>query len=336
VLPIAVPLGGTTTENEPDEVPAAIRYAADHGAQIISMSLGGKRQRGVDAAACPDEEQTAIYHALRKGALVIASVGNTGPTENTVEDPGVCLGVISVGATDASDQVASFSAREPYLTLVAPGVNIPTLGRIAGQAFSGEGTSQSTALTSATAALVWSAHPDLDARGVATRLLNTLDHPRTRADPAYGFGELNAYRAVTEQVAAGAPNPVFDAVEPFLGRLAALNRAAPSAPPPAATGSGSTGRYAVGSLPWLTPQVALGIALAGAGLVLLAGPGYGLRLIPAERRPPRPGAARRPRPRRPRPVRSTARARPQRPAGTPRPQPGRYRRPLPSRPVPDR
>ncbi|MDT4918701.1 MAG: rane-anchored mycosin [Pseudonocardiales bacterium] len=335
VLPIAVPLGGTTTENEPDEVPAAIRYAADHGAQIISMSLGGKRQRGVDAAACPDEEQTAIYHALRKGALVIASVGNTGPTENTVEDPGVCLGVISVGATDASDQVASFSAREPYLTLVAPGVNIPTLGRIAGQAFSGEGTSQSTALTSATAALVWSAHPDLDARGVATRLLNTLDHPRTRADPAYGFGELNAYRAVTEQVAAGAPNPVFDAVEPFLGRLAALNRAAPAAPPPAATGAGSTGRYAVGSLPWLTPQVALGIALAGAGLVLLAGSGYGLRLVPAGRRPPRPGAARRPRPRRPRPVRSTARARPQR-AGTPRPQPGRYRRPRPSRPVPDR
>jgi subtilisin family serine protease len=319
--PLAVPLGGTTTEGEPDRVPEAIRYAADHGAQIISMSLGDARQRGVDAEPCPAGEQRAIYHALRAGALVIASVGNTGPTDNTVEDPGVCLGVISVGATDANGQVASFSAREPYLSLVAPGVNIPSLGRVLGQAFAGEGTSQATALTAAVAALVWSAHPDLDARGVAARLFATLDDPQSPPDRASGYGHLDAYRAVTAEVAADAPNPVFDAVQPFLDRQGAVDRTLPAAPPPAAPppavgrAAGAVGDYAVSSRPWLTPQLALGFALAGAGLILLVGSGYGLRLAPAVRPRPRPGP---PAPR-PRPSRSV----PQRGR---RPQPGSPRR----------
>jgi subtilisin family serine protease len=337
VLPLAVPLGGTTTEDEPDQVPAAIRYAADHGAQIISMSLGDTRVRGVDPAPCPDEEQSAIYHALREGALVVASVGNTGPTENTVEDPGVCLGVIAVGATDASGRVASFSAREPYLTLVAPGVNIPSLGRVVGQAFAGEGTSQATAQTAAVAALVWSAHPDLDARGVATRLLATLKAHRTKPDRAYGYGHLDGYRAVTAEVPADAPNPVFDAVQPFLDRLSARSRTLSAEPPPAAGRSLDNGEFSVGSLPWLTPQLALGIALAGGGLVLLLGSGYGLQAAPAGRHRPRLGpAARRPRPgpppRRPRP---TSMHRPQPGAPRSRPSPGSpRRRPSPARPAP--
>ncbi len=46
----------------------------------------------------------------------------------------MCLGVISVGAVDATGTVAPFSGRAPYLTLTAPGVNIPSLGRVAGRA----------------------------------------------------------------------------------------------------------------------------------------------------------------------------------------------------------
>jgi subtilisin family serine protease len=320
VLPLAVPLNGTTTQGGPDRIPQAIRYAADRGAQIISMSLGETRHRGADPLPCPRREQLAIYYALRKGALVVASVGNTGPSDNSIEDPGVCLGVISVGATDAAGQVASFSAREPYLTLVAPGVNIPSLGRLFGQAFAGEGTSQATALTSGVAALVWSAHPDLDARGVATRLLATLDDHRSTPDPSYGYGQLDAYRAVTADVPADSPNPVFDAVQPFLDRLTAMNRTLPDAPPPAGEGTGDTGSYAVGSLPRFTPQLTLGFALAGGGLVLLAGSGYGLRTAPGVRYRPRPGpAAARPRPSRPSPHR---RRRPQPGVPRGRPSPG--------------
>jgi subtilisin family serine protease len=269
VLPIAVPLNGTTDSGRPDKLAQAIRYSVDHHAKIISMSLGGKRSPRLDNAPCNDDEQAAIYYALSKGALVIASVGNTGPTKNAIEDPGVCLGVLSVGAVDRSGTVASFSSRQPYLTLVAPGVNVPSLGRLAGQAYSGNGTSQATALTSAAAALVWSRHPELDARAVATRLLATLDDHRSTPSTSYGYGRLDAYRAVTASVPKTAPNPVFDAVTPFLARAAALKRAAATAPKPAAAPVGSTGSYEVGTNPRLTAEVITGLVLGAAGLVLL-------------------------------------------------------------------
>lgn len=269
ILPLAVPLRGTTTADKPDRVPQAIRYAANHGANIISMSLGGRRRPGIDSQPCDDDEQSAIFYALRKGALVVAAVGNSGPTRNAVEDPGVCLGVISVGAVNSSGSVARFSTRQPYLTLVAPGVNVPSLGRVEGQAFAGNGTSQATALTSAVAALVWSAHPRLDARGVVTRILATLDERRRTPSPAYGYGLLDAHRAATANVPADAPNPVFDAVAPFMSRAGAVTKRL-AKPPRAASGPlVSTGDYKVGSVPWLTDQIALGIGLAVFGLALL-------------------------------------------------------------------
>ena len=321
ILPIAVPLGGTTTQEKPDKVPQAIRYATAHGAQIISMSLGGQRSASVDTEPCPEEEQAAIYGALRKGILVVASVGNTGPTKNTIEDPGVCLGVLSVGAVTAAGQVADFSAREPYLTMVAPGVNVPSLGRIVGQAFAGEGTSQAAAITSAVAALVWSAHPDLDAAGVAARLIATLDDPRRPPSPEYGYGLLDAYRAVTGDIPADVPNPVYDAVVPFLERAKALSRPVPAAPPPAAAHPMPVGSYDVGSRQGLPTQVAIGIGLAALGLLVGGGSGWaGLRTLRAAQHRPRPGPVhRQPRPYR-RPGPGEPRVRPQpHPSGQPIP-----------------
>jgi hypothetical protein len=201
---------------------------------------------------------------------VIASVGNTGPTRNAVEDPAVCLGVVSVGAVDQSGTVASFSARQPYLTLVAPGVRVPSLGRYPGQAYSGDGTSQAAAIASAVAALVWSKHPRLTAEQVVTRLIRTLSDRRREPSPAYGFGVLDAYRAVTARVPAGAGNPVYDAVAPFLARDSALKRALQQKPPPrAAPRTRSTGSYVVGSAPRLTGKAITGVVLAATGLVLL-------------------------------------------------------------------
>ncbi|HVU91200.1 MAG TPA: S8 family serine peptidase, partial [Jatrophihabitans sp.] len=216
VLPVAVPLRGTTDSGRPDRLADAIRWSADSGAKIISMSLGGKRSPRYDTQPCSPDEQAAIYHALSKGALVLAAVGNTGPSRNAVEDPGVCLGVVAVGAVDASGTVARFSTRQPYLTFVAPGVRVPSLGRVAGQAYSGNGTSQATAIASAVAALVWSKYPRLTAAQVLSRLLATLDDRRRTPSPAYGYGRLDAYRAVTADVRASTTNPVYAAVTPFL------------------------------------------------------------------------------------------------------------------------
>ena len=88
LLPVAIPLAGTTDAAGDDRLAFAIRWAANHGAKIISMSLGGVRRPARNPLACPDDEQQAIYHALRKGAVVLASGGNRGDQDNAVEEPG--------------------------------------------------------------------------------------------------------------------------------------------------------------------------------------------------------------------------------------------------------
>jgi subtilisin family serine protease len=172
LIPVAIPLTGTTDEQSDDELPQAIRWAADHGAKVISMSLGGVRRPAQNRIACPDDEQQAIFYALRKGAILFAASGNRGANDDAVEEPGVCLGVVSVGAVDKNGTVASFSSRHRYLTMSAPGVNIASIGP-GGAPFSGDGTSQATAIASAVAALVWSKYPSLSASQVVARILAT-------------------------------------------------------------------------------------------------------------------------------------------------------------------
>lgn len=237
VLPVALPITGTTDDAggaANKDLVAGIRWAADHGARIISMSLGAPRNDD-DGLSCPVEEQEAIDHALAKGAIVVASGGNSGESGSPVDAPSVCLGVVSVGAEDVHGSVPSWSSRHPYLTVTAPGVNVPTIGRIAGQAFYGDGTSQAAAITSAGLALIWSKYPKLTGRQVVARLLATLDGRRVTRSPAGGYGAIDIGRAVTANVPVDAPNPVYDGVDPFLAldKARAQVPTAPTVRPPA-------------------------------------------------------------------------------------------------------
>jgi hypothetical protein len=155
-----------------------------------------------DSVPCPSDEQSAIDYAVARGAIVVAAGGNSGLSGSPVEDPGVCLGVVSVGAIDSHGVVAPFSSRHPYLTLVAPGIGIASLGRVPGAAYLGDGTSQATAITSAALALVWSKHPSLTGREIVTRVLATLKHRAPTHDPAYGYGSLAVRPAVLAAVPA--------------------------------------------------------------------------------------------------------------------------------------
>ncbi len=281
LLPIAIPLGGTSDAASGDHLADAIRWAADNGAKIISMSLGGVSRPTGDETACPADEQSAIFHALEKGAVLFAAAGNRGPSDSAAEEPGVCLGVVSVGAVDRDQHVASFSSRHPYLTMSAPGVNIPSLARLPDVAFAGDGTSEATALAAASAALVWSKYPHLTGSDVVTRLLSTLDHHRTKPDPAYGYGILDAGQAVRADVPTDRSNPVYAAAAPFLARRRALAPRADPPVPPASLAPAPPGRYAVDSPPTQSDaQLDEGIALAvlgGLALLVLATTGLRVR-----------------------------------------------------------
>jgi subtilisin family serine protease len=272
VLPIAVPLTGTTDAGGDDHLAPAIRWAADHGAKVISMSLGGVRTATTDSLPCPDQEQAAVYYAMQKGAILLASSGNSGLSGSPVEEPGVCLGVISVGAVDSNNVAADFSAKHPYLTLTAPGVNIPSLSRVAGTAYAGDGTSQATAVASAVMAIVWSRYPKLSSRQVVARVLATLDRHSSTRDPSYGYGIINAQRAVTAAVPLDAPNPVYSFTDPFTARLNAFASAATlPVPPPAPTGTKQGTPSVVSSPRLFVPRVIEGASVGAAGLLALLG-----------------------------------------------------------------
>ncbi len=99
---------GTTAD-----VADGIRWAADHGAQVINLSLGGPRNSKV--------LQDAVTHARSRGALVVAAAGNSG---GAVGYPGGCVGAVGVSATDSNDKLAKFSSRGPEVDIAAPGVNV--------------------------------------------------------------------------------------------------------------------------------------------------------------------------------------------------------------------
>jgi serine protease len=95
------------------DVADGIRWAAENGAQVINLSLGGPRNSGV--------LQKAIDFALSRGVVVVAAAGNTG---GRVQYPGASDGVIGVSAVGPDDKLAKFSSRGDGVDLAAPGVNV--------------------------------------------------------------------------------------------------------------------------------------------------------------------------------------------------------------------
>ncbi len=278
ILPIAVPLRGVISNGTPtpSATATAVRYAADHGAKVISMSLGGLVFQSEDTEPCPLALQDAITYALSKGALVVAASGNSGDSGSPVEEPGVCLGTVSVGAVNQQSTVTEFSSRHPYLTVTAPGDNIPSLSKVPEQAYIGSGTSQATAITSAALAMVWSRYPTETNRQVLSRLLSTVtDEGPAGRDDQYGLGLIDPQRAISSASAASAPNPVFAGVQPLLA-LAAAKAGVPPTKPAAGVAGASIGLPEVGS----PPSPLSGSVLASAGstaILVLLGVGSLLR-----------------------------------------------------------
>lgn len=95
------------------DVAEGIRWAADHGAQVINLSLGSSQKSSV--------VEKAVNHALKKGVIVVAAAGNSG---RSVGYPAGYPGVIAVSATDKNDNIAWFSSRGPEVAIGAPGVGV--------------------------------------------------------------------------------------------------------------------------------------------------------------------------------------------------------------------
>jgi type VII secretion-associated serine protease mycosin len=184
-----------------DALARGIRYAADHGADVISMSLGGGSGAWEGSAA----EEEAVQYAIGKGAVLVASAGNDGDTANRKNFPAAYPGVIAVGAVDRRLAVARFSNRQSYLSVVAPGTEIVTADGEESYVV-GDGTSSAAAMVAGIAALIKSAHPGMSPRRVRTAIeLGTSRRPADGHSRAYGHGVADALLALRAADRLGPP-----------------------------------------------------------------------------------------------------------------------------------
>ncbi|MGH3374170.1 MAG: S8 family serine peptidase [Actinoallomurus sp.] len=183
-----------------NSLPKAIRYAADHGANVINMSLGGPN------ASAP--ERAAVAYAIGKGVTVVASAGNDGDSKSPkkvdkdglvrLSYPAAFPGVIGVAAVGRDGRPAKFSDRNSSVLVAAPGAGV--VGAGPGNSYwVGEGTSQAGAIVSGVAALVKSKYPTMAPALVAQAIsAGSRRHPAGGYDEQVGFGEVDAVGALNE------------------------------------------------------------------------------------------------------------------------------------------
>ncbi|HEY9897839.1 MAG TPA: S8 family serine peptidase [Pantanalinema sp.] len=180
-------------------VARGISWAVKHGADVISLSLGGPGENKTLAAA--------VTAALRKGVPVISAMGNDGSGEKAF--PAAYPGVIAVGATNAKDQAADFSQHGDWISVAAPGVQIlstfPTYRVTLNEYGFGlnyavlDGTSMATPAVAGLAALMRARFgKSMTPEKLKAKLEGAADKVGglSAFDPHFGNGRVNAARAL--------------------------------------------------------------------------------------------------------------------------------------------
>jgi hypothetical protein len=167
-----------------------ITFAANNGARVVNASYQASTSSSVIAAA-------QYMKNLTKG-LMVCSAGNaaTGITGDVPD-------VITVSATTSSDVLASYSNYGSQIDVSAPGSGILTT--FVGGGYGGvNGTSFAAPNTCGVIALIMAADPTLSAAQVETILKSTADDLGTPGyDTLYGYGRINAYKAVKAAAGCG-------------------------------------------------------------------------------------------------------------------------------------
>ncbi|MFF4296051.1 type VII secretion-associated serine protease mycosin [Streptomyces vinaceus] len=222
ILPVRVileegdPGRAKARENKGGALAEGIRWAADHGADVINLSLGDDSDSAHHEAA----EDEAVQYALGKGVVVVASAGNGGRQGDHTSYPAAYPGVIAVTAVDRGGRKAPFSTSNWYATVSAPGVDV-VIADPDRSYYEGWGTSAASAFVSGAAALVKAAHPDLSPAQIKRLLEATAsDAPPGGRDDSRGHGLVDPVAALQAAAALRPEPPVpvpVAAGQPYFG-----------------------------------------------------------------------------------------------------------------------
>ncbi len=198
------------------DVASGITYAADHGADVISLSLGGSGRS--------ETLRLALDYALNHNALPVCAMGNSGTT--SALEPAYWGSCLSVVAADSNGNKASFSTYGIRADVSAPGVGIlstmPTYSTYLSthgykpnyDALSG--TSMATPMVAGIAGLVRSRNPGLTPTQTKGIILATAGDGKSWS-PELGFGLVNARLAVEAALHTDFTPPTVNLISPAPG-----------------------------------------------------------------------------------------------------------------------
>ena len=184
-----------------------IIWAADNGADVINLSLGGPRKSTT--------LESAVDYAWGQGVVIVAAAGNSSNPSKTY--PGYYDKCIAVAATNNNDVKASFSSYGSWVDVAAPGENVystfpnhpfylqTVYGRSQNYDF-GNGTSMSTPFVAGIAALVWAENPTLSNQDVRNKIEQTADAV-VGTGSYWTWGRVNACNAVGGNCSGVVPTP---------------------------------------------------------------------------------------------------------------------------------
>jgi Subtilase family len=246
----------------PGAIARGIRYAVNHHATVIDLPLDPVTVPGSPGVGGSGAEKAAVTYALAHHVVLVAPAGDEGTGADPVNFPASYKGVISVGAFDSQFNKASFSSRQPYVTLTGPGVGVIAANGPTGYAQINS-TAAASAVVTGVVALIRAQFPTLSPAQVTKALTQSarFGHPGGQQDGS-GAGTVDAARALAaaarmvEAVPSAGSSPVAGA---------------PGAQPPSAP--------AVHASNHLSRTLLIDVGIAVAIFLLLAVPilTYGLR-----------------------------------------------------------
>jgi type VII secretion-associated serine protease mycosin len=271
ILPVRV-LDADNRYDDARTVANAVRWAVDHGAEVINMSLGGAERS--------PELADAIDYAFEKDVVVVACTGNEMPPEaNLVWYPAREPGVLAVTGLDhtTANWLWPGALTGKQTVLAAPASEMDG-AKPGGGYTSVSGTSFAAPLVSAAAALVRSKWPQMSAADVVNRLIRTAtDIGQPGRDDVFGFGIVDPVAALTADVPSVTSNPLDNLPPPgkaSFGKAGAPATAESVAPPRAGSApdeqpvsaSVAVRRPALGGLP---AGIAIVVVLVGGATATL-------------------------------------------------------------------
>jgi hypothetical protein len=180
-----------------------MRWAAEQGAQVVNMSLGGSDTPDVDPLEQAVNDLTAQY-----GTLFVIAAGNSGRT-GTVSSPSTAEAALSVGAVDRDDTLAPFSSKGPRTgdsglkpEVTAPGVDIVAAKAGSTEHVAASGTSMATPHVAGAAALLRQQHPEWTPAQLKSVLATTAKPTPGVSAFDQGAGRIDVAKAINQVLTA--------------------------------------------------------------------------------------------------------------------------------------